>query len=192
MDSAVSAASNRSNFTRVNPIRRKNPVLLSTRCLEPKKCEYLSQGFSGRKFDLREEMGECGVETIEGALGARRCDRPQGACGAKGPGIDARVEHRDLGTGRGDAIPMTAGDPFNEAVQSEPAEIIRHRARPVGERISTLELRDVIAEFPMPKACGCQREETQGVHERVDAAVTEAEPGCRVARACNVVVSTCT
>src|SRR2546427_6337976 len=120
-------------------------------------------------------MSERGVETVEGALTASRCDRPQRAGGAKGARVDARVEHRDLGTGRSDAIPVTMPEPFNEAVQPEPAEIIRHRARAIGERIPPLELRDVIAEFPMPKAGGGQREQTEGVHERVDAAVAEAQ-----------------
>jgi hypothetical protein len=80
--------------------------------------------FSGRKFDLLEEMSERGIETVESTLTASRCDRPQRAGGAKGARVNARVEHRDLGTGRGDAIPVTVLEPFNEAVQPEPAEII--------------------------------------------------------------------
>ena len=137
----------------------------------------VESSFSGRKFDLLEKMGERGVETVDGALTASRGDRPQRAAGAKGARIDARKEHRDLGTGRGDAIAVTALEPFNEAVQPEPAEIIRHRARAIRERIPPLELCDVIAQFPMPKAGGSEGEETECVHERVDAAVAEAETG---------------
>ena len=44
-------------------------------------------------------MGERSVETIEDALGTNRGDGLQRAGGAKSPGIDARVEHGDLGAG---------------------------------------------------------------------------------------------
>jgi hypothetical protein len=66
---------------------------------------------------------------------------------------------------------------FDEAVQTKPAEIVRHRPCGIGVGISTLKLRHVIAEFLMPKTCGREAEETERVHEGVDAGVAEAEPG---------------
>ena len=122
-------------------------------------------------------MGERGVETIEDASTASRCDRPQRASGTQSASVDARVEHREVSAGRRDAIPVAARDAFNETMQPESAEIVRHRARRIGVRIAPLQLRDVIAEVPMSKACGCEGEETEGVHERVDATVPKAEPG---------------
>ncbi len=77
----------------------------------------------------------------------------------------------------GDAIAVTARHPFDEAVEPEAAEVVGHRAGRVGVGVATLELRDVIAELPMAKAGGREREETERVHERVDAAVAEAEAG---------------
>ena len=50
-------------------------------------------------------------------------------------------------------------------------------SRRIGVRIATLELRDVIAELAMTKAGRCEGEETEGVHERVDATVAESESG---------------
>ena len=41
-------------------------------------------------------------------------------------------------------------------------------------RIARVELGDVLAELPMPKAGGREGEQTEGVHERVDAAVAKA------------------
>ena len=67
--------------------------------------------------------------------------------------------------------------PFDEAVQPEPPEVVGHRARRIGRGVATLELRDVIAELPMAEAGGGERKETERVHERVDAAVAEAEAG---------------
>ena len=78
---------------------------------------------------------------------------------------------------------MAVRDPFDEAVQPETPEVVGHRARRIGRRIAALELRDVIAELPMPEAGGGQREETERVHERVDVAVTEAEAGGPLIRA---------
>ena len=72
---------------------------------------------------------------------------------------------------------MAARDAFNETVQPKPAEIVRHRARRIGAGISALQLRHVITEVPMAKARGREGEETEGVHECMNAAVAEAEPG---------------
>lgn len=120
-------------------------------------------------------MGEGRVEAIEGALAARRADGPQRAGRTQGPGVDAGVEHRDVGAGRRDAIPMCARYAFDEAMQPEPAEVVGHRARRIGVGIPSAEVRDVIAQLPMAEAGGREGEETEGVHERVDAAVAEAE-----------------
>ena len=122
-------------------------------------------------------MGERGVEPIEGALGAGRARRLQGARGAERPSIEARIEHRDLGAGRRDAIPVAARHPLDEAMQPQASEVVGHRARRIGVGLSTLELRDVIAQLPMPKAGGGEREQTERVHERVHARVAEAETG---------------
>ena len=73
------------------------------------------------------------------------------------------------------AVPMAAGHPFNEAMEPQATEVVRHRSRGVGVRLSGLELRDVIAELPMPEAGGGKREETERVHECVDPSVAEAE-----------------
>jgi hypothetical protein len=40
-----------------------------------------------------------------------------------------------------------------------------------------VELRDMCAKVPMTKARRGQGEQAKGVHERVDPAITEAEPG---------------
>ena len=120
-------------------------------------------------------MGECGVETIEGAPGTRRALGLERARRSKGACIQPRVEDGDLGTDRGDAIAVGARDAFDEAVQAEPAEIVRHRAGRILLRVASLELREVIAEVPMTKAGRRQREETERVHERVDPAVAEPE-----------------
>ena len=69
---------------------------------------------------------------------------------------------------------MAARHPFNEAMQPQAAEVVGHRSRRVGV-LSRLELRDVRAELPMAEAGGGQREETERVHECVDAAVAEPE-----------------
>jgi hypothetical protein len=45
---------------------------LDSRSLESEKYDWLSQVFSGSKFDLLEEVGERSVESVEGALGAGR------------------------------------------------------------------------------------------------------------------------
>ena len=105
--------------------------------------------FSGGKFDLLEEMGERGVEPIKGALRA----------------------------GRRDAIPVTVRHALDEAVEPEAPQVVGHGARAIRGRIAALELRDVIAQLPMPKAGGREGEETERVHERVDAGVAEAETG---------------
>ena len=131
--------------------------------------------FSGRNFHFLQELGERGVETIEGALGPDRRDGLQRTRGAKSPGVQARVEHGDLRAGLGTAIAMAVRDPFDEAVQPEPAEIVGHGARRIGRRIAALELRDVIAELPMLEAAGDQREETARMHERMNPAVAEPE-----------------
>ena len=82
-----------------------------------------------------------------------------------------------MGASRRDAIAVATRYAFDEAVQAESAEIVRHRPCGIGVGISTLELRHVIAKFPMPKTCGREREETERVHEGVDAGIAEAEPG---------------
>ena len=69
---------------------------------------------------------------------------------------------------------MAAGHPVDEAMQPQASEVVGHRARRVGD-LASLKLRDVIAELPMAKAGGGQREQTEGVHECVDAAVAEPE-----------------
>ena len=132
---------------------------------------------SGGKFDLREEIRERGVKSIKGALRASRGDRTEGARGPKRPSVQPRIEHGDLGADRCDAIPVGARDPFEETVEAEPAEIVRHRAGRIRVGISTLQLGDVIAQLPMANAGGRQRKETERVHERVDARVAEAKAG---------------
>ena len=72
---------------------------------------------------------------------------------------------------------MAARDAFDEAVQPEPPEVVGHGAGRIRVGIATLQLGDVIAQLPMPKAGGGEGEETERVHERVDAAVAEAEAG---------------
>ena len=54
-----------------------------------------------------------------------------------------------------------------QAVQPEPPEVVGYRPRGIRVRIASLEPGDVIAEFPMSKAGGCEREETERVHTRV-------------------------
>jgi hypothetical protein len=66
-----------------------------------------------------------------------------------------------LSTDDCDAVAVAVRYPFDEAVQPEPAAIAGHGSRRIGCRISTLELRDVIAELPMAKAGGRQRKETE-------------------------------
>lgn len=70
---------------------------------------------------------------------------------------------------------MAARDPFDEAVQPEPAKVVGHGARRVVVQLSALELRDEIAQLPMTEAGGGEGEETEGVHQCVDPAVAEAE-----------------
>jgi len=70
---------------------------------------------------------------------------------------------------------VAARDAFNETVQPKPAEIVRHRARRIGAGISALQLRHVITEVPMAKARGREGEETERVHEGMDATVAEAK-----------------
>lgn len=54
--------------------------------------------------------------------------------------------------GRRGAIPVTARHALDEAVQPEVPEVGGHRGRRTGGRISALELRDVVAQFPMTNA----------------------------------------
>ena len=91
--------------------------------------------------------------------------------------MEPRVERGDLGTGRGDAIAVGLRYSFDQAVQSESAEVIGHRPRGVRVGIAALQLREMIAELAMPKAGGREGEETERVHERVDEAVAEAQAG---------------
>ena len=72
---------------------------------------------------------------------------------------------------------MAVRHPFDEAMQPQATEVVGHRSGRVGRRVAALELRDVIAELPMAKAGGREGEETERVHERVDAAVAEAQAG---------------
>ena len=137
----------------------------------------IESSFSGSKFDLLQECGEGGIEAIECALSTGRPLRLQRACGSKGPCIESRVEHGDLGAGRGDVISVAAWHAFDEAVEPEAAEVVGHGARPIRSGIAPLELCDVVAELPMPEARRGEREETERVHERVDAAVAEAKAG---------------
>src|SRR5215475_1535005 len=122
-------------------------------------------------------MGERGVETIEGALGTDRRDGLQRTRGAERPGVETREKHGDLRAGRCNAIAMAARDPFDEAVQPEPPQVVGHRARRVEVGLSTLQLCDVIAKLPMSKAGGREGEETERMHERVNAAVAKAQTG---------------
>jgi hypothetical protein len=131
--------------------------------------------FSGSKFDLVEKISERSIKAIEGGLGARGARRLQRTGGPERPRIQARIEHGDLGAGGGDAVPMAARHPFDEAMPSQPSEVVGHRSRGVGVRVSSLELRDVIAELPMPEPGGGQRKETERVHERMDPAIPEPE-----------------
>jgi hypothetical protein len=62
-------------------------------------------------------------------------------------------------------------------MQSQATEVVSHRARPVGVGVSILKLRDVIAKLPMSKAGGGEGKETERMHERVHAAVAEAQTG---------------
>ena len=133
--------------------------------------------FSGCNFHLLQELGERGIEPIEGALSRNRRNGLERIDGAKRPGVEAGVEHGDLRAGLGDAIAMAVRDPFNEAVQPEPPEVVGHRAGRIGRRIAALELGDVIAQLPMPEAGGGKCEEAEGVHQCVDAAVAEAKTG---------------
>src|SRR6059036_1598767 len=77
--------------------------------------------------------------------------------------------------GRCDAIAVAARHAFNEAVETKSPEVVRHRARRVGQWVPAQQLGDVIAQLAMPKAGGRQRGQTERVHERVDAAVAEAK-----------------
>ena len=72
---------------------------------------------------------------------------------------------------------MAPRHPFDEAMQPQTSKVVGHRARRVGVGVSTLQLRDVIAQLPMTEARGRQGEETERVHECVDARVAEAQAG---------------
>ena len=138
--------------------------------------------FLGGKFDLLQEIRECGVEAMEGALGSGRSRGRQRTGGPKRPRVDARVEHRDLGAGLRDAIAMAARHAFDETVQPESAEVVGHGSGRIGLGVSPLELRDVIAELPMAEPGGGEREETECVHEGVGAGVAEPEAGGALVR----------
>ena len=101
----------------------------------------------------------------------------QGAGRSERSGIETYIEHGDLGAGRGDAIAVAARHARDEAMESEPAKVVGHRPGRIRRRVARQELRDVIAKLAMPKAGGGQGEETERVHERVDPAVAEAQPG---------------
>ena len=131
--------------------------------------------FSGSKFNLVQKSGECGVEAMEGALRTSRSLRRERGRRAEGPRIEPCVEHRHLRAGRGDAIPVASRYALDEAVQTKTPKVVGHRASRIGIRIATLQLCDVIAKLPMPEADGRKREETEGVHERVHAAVAETK-----------------
>ena len=62
-------------------------------------------------------------------------------------------------------------------MEPEAPQVVGHGACAIRGRIAALELRDVITQLPMAKAGGGEGEETQCVHERVDAGVAEAEAG---------------
>ena len=110
-------------------------------------------------------------------MGAGRTQRRQRGGRPERPGEEPRVEHGDLCAGVGDAIAMAVGHAGDEAVEPEAAEIVGHGARPIGGRIAPLELRHVIADIPMAESGGGEREETEGVHQGVDARVAEPEAG---------------
>ena len=128
-------------------------------------------------MDLLEELGEGGIEAVECAVAAERTRGLERRGRSKRAGIEPRVEHRELSAERGDAVAMRLGHAFDEAVETQPAQIVRHRSSGVGREIAPLELRDLLAERRMPKAGRREREETERVHQRVDAAIAEPETG---------------
>ncbi len=62
-----------------------------------------------------------------------------------------------------DAVAVAVRYPFDEAVQPEPAAIVGHGSRRTGCRISTLELRDVIAELQGRKPVGASAKRQSSV-----------------------------
>ena len=75
-----------------------------------------------------------------------------------------------MGAGLSDAIAVAGRHALDQAMEPKPSKVVGHCARGIGGRIASLELRDLIAQFPMPEASRGEREETQRMHERVDAA----------------------
>jgi hypothetical protein len=87
------------------------------------------------------------------------------------------MEHGESGAGLGDARAMTARDAFDQVVQSETAEVVRHLAGAIVVERAAEELRDRRPNVAMPKPARVQREETERLHEGEHAAIPEVEGG---------------
>jgi DNA-binding PadR family transcriptional regulator len=70
------------------------------------------------------------------------CERARGSEGSR---VESGVEHGDLGAARRDAIAVAPWHAFDEAVQPESPEVVRHGACRIRVGVACLELRDVLA-----------------------------------------------
>jgi len=115
------------------------------------------------------QLLECGAERArQGIVGWH-----QG-----GPGrpedsqIEFAIEESDLEAVRGDRVAMGAGDPMEEPLESEAAEIVGHLGRGIGMPEQS---RDLGTQLAVANAAGEMSEGGERLKDRHDAGVTEAE-----------------
>ena len=83
---------------------------------------------SGNKSYLLQELCERGIEALKrwGAAACAGCRKRRG--GSKSTRVDSYIEDGQTGAPFGDAIPMTVRHAFDEAVEPQSTQVVRHVA----------------------------------------------------------------
>src|SRR3954462_9078205 len=100
-----------------------------------------------------------------------------GECGAQQSDIRAREEQRNAEAAGCELIPMAARNSFDDAVKAQAAEMVRHPASRVGDRIDTQHLRQQYTHFCIGKSLKLETEDSQHGQKRLHALIAKAECG---------------
>ena len=120
------------------------------------------------------------IHAGEGTLQFRR----RGSMGlggqAEGRPDGARVRAREQ-KGRavaefGDLVAVALGDPFDEAVEAKPPQVVGHATLPERLHGQAEQGGEVLAKRSVREAPWTQTEDEQGVEQRLDAGIAEAKP----------------